>query len=620
MDSETKFIQKLAAVNPTFELVSHYTGGKNKVFVRCTKCGNIISRRADRFCYLVIPCPNCKNQSKRAEKSWLKWNEGYKHAEQYSKENSNLFVPYNYISEDGYKLGLWLNNQRAQYVANQLLQERIEKLNSIGMVWNKYKSLWDKSYGVILEYYSQNGSIYPLKNLGLALGDEYVKWIHTQTTERTKGKLSEGKIALLEQIDIKWNIKDAQWEEMYQMAKKYYFTHCNSDKLLFSGNEPPELHHWLRRQRANYKDGTNSNFTNDRIKKLNEIGMVWDEYEYSWFEHYQLATQYYEKNKHLTPTLEENRQLFAWIRSQRKAYKAGKLSVNKIELLEKIDMVWDDSNKVIRVSFPEKAVLFFLQSHYPSVESSNRTILGGKELDMYIPELSTAIEYDGYYHINTLEKDLEKNKLCKDRGIRLIRIREATIPKMDSSDTVCIIEQKDIGVSSLANSITQLLAILGTNQTVSAELIEQYSKEIANTVNNHNAFFEMMYQKAEAYYKDHGHLVPSTQDDKQLRQWLQNLRTRYSNCGLSDAVIKRLNDIGMEWTPVKDTWERNYKIAERYYNAHGDLKIPRSCEMEGIKIGQWIKAQRNQYAAGTISKEREEKLNEIQMIWNMNKN
>ena len=52
---------------------------------------------------------------------------------------------------------------------------------------------------------------------------------------------------------------------------------------------------------------------------------------------------------------------------------------------------------------------------------NDRTTLNGKELDIYFPDLRFAIEYDGK-HWHTEEKDKEKEALCKEKGIELIRI------------------------------------------------------------------------------------------------------------------------------------------------------------------------------------------------------
>jgi len=57
------------------------------------------------------------------------------------------------------------------------------------------------------------------------------------------------------------------------------------------------------------------------------------------------------------------------------------------------------------------------------------------EIDVYIENFKIAIEYDGsYYHLNRIEKDLDKNKKIKKLGIKLIRIREEPLKKLSEND------------------------------------------------------------------------------------------------------------------------------------------------------------------------------------------
>lgn len=59
---------------------------------------------------------------------------------------------------------------------------------------------------------------------------------------------------------------------------------------------------------------------------------------------------------------------------------------------------------------------------------TDRKTIFPRELDIYIPDLKLAFEYDGdYWHSlpNVIENDKSKNNLCEQHNIRLIRIKES---------------------------------------------------------------------------------------------------------------------------------------------------------------------------------------------------
>lgn len=71
--------------------------------------------------------------------------------------------------------------------------------------------------------------------------------------------------------------------------------------------------------------------------------------------------------------------------------------------------------------------------------------LGRKSLDVYIPSLNTAIEYQGIQHYEPLEifggeenfkiqqqRDMEKKKLCAENGVRLIEWKYDIIPNLSN--------------------------------------------------------------------------------------------------------------------------------------------------------------------------------------------
>ena len=80
------------------------------------------------------------------------------------------------------------------------------------------------------------------------------------------------------------------------------------------------------------------------------------------------------------------------------------------------------------VSVSESDVVKYIQTFGLILELNNRTILNGKELDIYIPSKNIAIEYNGLYWHSELYKSndyhLNKTEECETKGIQLIHIFE----------------------------------------------------------------------------------------------------------------------------------------------------------------------------------------------------
>lgn len=82
-----------------------------------------------------------------------------------------------------------------------------------------------------------------------------------------------------------------------------------------------------------------------------------------------------------------------------------------------------------KVSFPEKAIAFYLAQAIDIRENYLFNKGSEHELDVFIPSRMVGIEYDGaaWHH---KEQDEEKNRLCLKTGIKLIRIRERGLPRL----------------------------------------------------------------------------------------------------------------------------------------------------------------------------------------------
>jgi hypothetical protein len=85
-------------------------------------------------------------------------------------------------------------------------------------------------------------------------------------------------------------------------------------------------------------------------------------------------------------------------------------------------------------SLPEKTVFFYVKQAFPDALEAfnpNTSIFGRIKFDIFIPSIRTAIEYDGQAWHRSASRDTEKDYLCFENNIQMIRIREPECPSYD---------------------------------------------------------------------------------------------------------------------------------------------------------------------------------------------
>lgn len=83
----------------------------------------------------------------------------------------------------------------------------------------------------------------------------------------------------------------------------------------------------------------------------------------------------------------------------------------------------------MQTSFPEQAVFYYIKQCYPDAINRYTELFGntGMELDIFIPSLKFAIEYDGsawHSSASALKREVRKYAYCQKHGITLCRIKE----------------------------------------------------------------------------------------------------------------------------------------------------------------------------------------------------
>lgn len=227
-------------------------------------------------------------------------------------------------------------------------------------------------------------------------------------------------------------------------------------------------------------------------------------------------------------------------------------------------------------SFNEQAIMYYVAK---SFDAKNRFRISGCEVDVFIPALKTAIEYNGaYYHRNAGEKDRKKAEFLKDNSIRLITVNEAKENTVNGDiitvNTGTSFHVKDKDLEWVITRVLKKLSITSSDININrdrVQIMEQY--KIKNKDNNLEKMFPDI--AIEWNYDKNGTLKPSSfayssnkkvwwecsKCGKNFHQQISHRTVGGSGCpycagkkvirGLTDLVTTH-PDLAEQWHPTKN--------------------------------------------------------------------
>lgn len=179
--------------NGEYELVGEYTNSRTEVEILHKGCGKVFKCRLNKFVDKKKKCPYCDKGNETL------WDRGYEKLVEYKNNFGIVDVPKN-LTFNGYKLGRWCLQQKIYYNKGELSQNRIDKLNSIGFIFDSLEEEWNRRYEQYKRYVSENKTLYVPKQT-VYENENLGSWILTQKHRFKVGKLSEERIKKLETID-----------------------------------------------------------------------------------------------------------------------------------------------------------------------------------------------------------------------------------------------------------------------------------------------------------------------------------------------------------------------------------------------------------------------------------
>lgn len=279
------------------------------------------------------------------------WLDGYAAARRYHARHGHLNPTADYVDDTGYKLGGWVAHRRNERRAGHLPADRIAMLDQLGIIWEPHEAAWQAQYQVVREFYERHGR--------LETRDRTInRWLSLQRTLFHKGKLPQHRIDALNALGMRWEQKawmSDGWEKGLAAARAYHAQHgtlatCRKNQE----QDGFPLGSWLNSRRVEKRK---NRLSPDKIKALDELGIVWEPKSRRWEEGLAAARRYHARHGHLnvpqTYIDPEGYRLGVFVqhqRAKRRGTKPGGITVEEIAALDALGMVWESRPKRAQTS------------------------------------------------------------------------------------------------------------------------------------------------------------------------------------------------------------------------------------------------------------------------------
>jgi hypothetical protein len=553
-----------------------------------------------------------KDQVKRLENIGFAWDpiweKMFDTLKEYKKNHGDCNVVCN--RQEDNKLVDWVNRQRMFYLTKKLSDERIKRLECIDFVWDP---VWEEMFDTLKEYKKNHGDTnVPSK---WPEDKKLANWVYRQRGFYLDQQLSKDQVKRLENIGFVW---DPIWEEMFDTLKEYknVYGDCNVPS---KWPENEKFATWVYIQHHRYRIGL---LGVNRIKRLEEMGFLWGQFERIWEEMFNALREY--KKNHGDCNVPQNWEeyklkLGQWVRHQRLSYRIRKLSDGQIKCLEDIGFVWD----------PIWEKMFKILKEYEK-NHGNCNVFENNQKDEKLAIWA-----------NTQRRMYKKGELNCDHIKRLEGIGfvwektdlfysegwEDGDQKRWSEIFDVLKEYKnvygDCNVPSQWPEDVELASwvyiqrALYRNKTLSNECI----KHLEGINFTWDPIFvldpiweETLYDLKE-YRRNYGDCnVPKNWTDQQLANWVETQRQSYQIGELDYNRIRCLERINFVWDPLEAAWQKMlYKLKE-YKKYHGDCNVPKHWT-ENKQLANWVDAQRIKYCSQELSDDCLNQLEDIDFDW-----
>ena len=238
------------------------------------------------------------------------------------KRRGHCNVPRN-AGEGDDPLANWVHTQRQFRSRGQLTADRVRRLDALGFDWDPLSARTEEMFARLVEYKKLHGDC----NVPRAGSDYQLwQWVANQRQFRRRDTLPPDRLQRLETLGFEWDPHAASWEKMFERFTGY--------KQRGDGNVPQDrqLARWIVDQR---RLRTRGRLSEDRIRRLDELGFEWEPDAAKWDEMFERLAVYKMQNATCAVPLKwaKDPELGRWVNRQRSHKKRRLLSEDQLRRL-----------------------------------------------------------------------------------------------------------------------------------------------------------------------------------------------------------------------------------------------------------------------------------------------
>ena len=528
------------------------------------------------------------------EASTVSWEFWFGLLEVFKEREGHCTVPRGH-KEGTFMLDNWIGTQRKS--KDSLAPERIDRLNSLGFVWNINTQLWEEGISFLEKFVEREGHCRVTrwhKEGGFSLGS----WTHYH--RQHPSRLDTERIQKLDALGFIWDVQSMLWEEGFANLQKFRKNHGHCKVPRGYKEDAFKLDVWVGTQRKN-KDSLSL----ERFERLNSLGFSWDLLFDQWEEGFANLQKFNEREGNCNVPanhIENDFNLGRWVSRQRD--NKGKLISQRLQRLNALGFVWDAKTEAWEKGFDLLQEFIKLEGH---CRVPRRYKVGDFALGNWVSsqrKVKDSLSPECLERLNALNFIWDILFEQWEEGFaNLQNFRKhaghCMVPRGHKEGDFKLDAWVGTQRSNKSNLTIDRLERLNALDFVWDIMSEQW---------------EEGFTKLQEFKEREGHCrVPGNYklSDFSLARWVYSQRKNKDN--LSSERFERLNSLGFSWDPLSEHWEKGFAMLQQFNELNGHCRIPAKYKTNNFSLGSWVHSQRKN--KNSLTPERLERLNSLGFVW-----